>query len=212
MASFRQHITFGALIGVLGATVLYFYALVTDPFLLIVLFIITTIASFLPDLDSDSGVPFYILFGTFTLFCTGFGLYYALQEYPNQLEYIIGIPIGVVLTVWFLVGGVLKRFTHHRGMMHSIPTMAIAGLLTYLGAQYLDQGDAVSVILALAVAAGFASHLMLDEVHSELNMNGMPFVARRSLGTAMKLFSHSKGITLFTYLLLGLLVYKVLTF
>jgi len=208
VASFRQHITFGALIGVIGTTLLYFYAFVTDPLLLGLLFIVTTIASFLPDLDSDSGFPFYLLFGTFTLLCTGISLLYVLQHYSSNLYYEIGVPLGVGIVVWFGVGTILKKFTHHRGMMHSLPTMAIVGLAAYLVARYFNQGDTTASILALAVAAGFLSHLMLDEVHAELNMKGKPFIVRRSLGTAMKLFSPKKGITLFTYAVLALLIYK----
>jgi len=211
MASFRQHVTFGALIGVVGTTLLYFYAFVSDPFLLALLFVVTTIASFLPDLDSDSGIPFYTLFGTFTLLCTGLSLLYSLQHYGDNLYYIFGVPLVVAALVWFVVGAVLKKFTHHRGMMHSLPTMAIVGLCAYLGARYFQQGDTFSIILALAVAVGFLSHLVLDETHSELNMNGKPFVVRRSLGTAMKLFSNQKGINIFTYVVLAFLAYKALS-
>lgn len=209
MASFRQHITFGALIGALGATFLYFYAFVTDPTLLAILFATTIIASFLPDLDSDSGIPFYLLFGTFTLVCTAWALLYALRHYSGDLYYIIGLPLGMLIGVWFIVGHVLKKFTHHRGMMHSLPAMTIAGLLTFLFARYAGEGDMLAMFAALAVALGFASHLILDELHAELNMDGKPFLARRSLGTAMKLFSHSKRVTLFTYLLLAFLLYQV---
>ena len=200
MASFRQHVTFGALIGALGATFLYFYAFVTDPVLLAILFATTIIASFL--------IPFYMLFGTFTLVCAAWALLYALRQYPGDMYYIIGLPLGMLIGVWFVVGHILKKFTRHRGMMHSLPAMAIAGLLTFLFARYAGEGDMLAMFAAISVALGFASHLILDELHAELNMDGKPFIARRSLGTAMKLFSHSKGVTLFTYLLLVFLIYQ----
>ncbi len=211
MASFRQHVTFGALIGIVGTTLLYFYAFVTDPLLLALIFVVTTIASFLPDLDSDSGVPFYLLFGIFTLLCTGLSLLYALRHYPHDVYYLFGIPLGTALGVWFVGGTILKKFTHHRGMMHSLPTMLIVGTATYLITQYLGQGNTVAAVVAVGVMAGFFSHLVLDELHAELNMQGKPFVARRSLGTAMKLFSPQKGITVFTYVVLAFLLYKAVT-
>ncbi|MES2006676.1 MAG: metal-dependent hydrolase [Patescibacteria group bacterium] len=209
MALFREHVSVGAVAGAIGVTLLYFYALVTNPWLLLLLFLVTTAASFLPDLDSDSGVPFYTVFGLFTLGCTSFALYFTLTNYPHVWYTLVGIPAATLLFVWFIVGGIFKHFTKHRGIMHSIPAMGIVGLLAFLAARHLAQGETVSWWFAAAAALGFATHLILDEVHSEVNFEGVPFAAKKSLGTALKLFSQSKMVTISTYILLLFLGYVV---
>lgn len=209
MALFREHITVGALVAAVGVVLLYFYAIVTDPLLLALLFFVTVGASFLPDIDSDSGIPFYLIFGTFTLACAGIALYFALTKEYEELYLLIGVPVGTFLFVWFVIGAIFKSFTTHRGILHSIPATLIAGLLTFLVAKYLEHGETTSLTFALAVGAGYASHLILDELHAENILNGNPFERRRSLGSAVKLFSYSAGINIFTYLILVVLIYLV---
>jgi membrane-bound metal-dependent hydrolase YbcI (DUF457 family) len=204
---FKTHISLGALLAAVGVVLLYFYAAVTDPILLLFLFAVTAIGSFLPDLDIDTGTPFYIIYGLFTLLSGGAALYYMLSHGPYELYMVAGVPIAMMLFVWFVVGEVFKRFTHHRGIMHSIPAMAVVAVLAYIIAQHLQQGDGVAAAFAVAVALGYFSHLALDEIYAENAMGGNPFKNRRSLGTAMKFFSNSLWVTLFTYLLLFALVY-----
>jgi membrane-bound metal-dependent hydrolase YbcI (DUF457 family) len=203
MALFREHIAFGAVLASIGVTLLYFYAFVTDPVLLGVLFLVTVLGSFLPDIDSDTGVPFYLAFGTATLGCGAFALYYLLMHPPQTIYFLVGVPFATIIFVWFVVGTIFKRLTHHRGIMHSIPAMFIAGLTTFLAARSLEQGDYLSLIFASAVSLGVASHLLLDEIHSENLMDGNPFVHKRSLGTALKLFSRSAIVNIFTYTIIA---------
>ena len=210
MALFKEHVALGAVIATVGAVLLYFYAIVTDPLLLAILFLVTVVGSFLPDLDSDTGTPFYTVFGAFTLACGAATLYYLLKDHPGNLYLLIGAPIAVMLFVWFVVGTIFKHFTHHRGMMHSIPTMLIIALVAFLAARYLHQGQFTSLLFALAAGVGALSHLLLDEIHSDNLVDGNPFVTKKSLGTALKLFSQSPGINLFTYLLLAALIYKAI--
>jgi hypothetical protein len=209
MALFREHISFGAVIAAAGVVLLYFYAIVTDPLLLAILFAITCIGSFLPDIDSDTGTPFYAVYGVFTLACGAWAFYYFLKHPPENLYILAGAPILAMLLVWVVGGTLLKRFTRHRGMMHSVPAGLIAAALTFLAARHLEQGESLSLMFALATAIGFASHLVLDEIHSENLVDGNPFEHKRSLGTALKLFSRSGWINLFTYSLLAALLYLI---
>ena len=204
---FRTHISLGAVLASVGVVLLYFYAVVTDPWLLLLLFAVTAVGSFVPDLDIDTGIPFYLIYGLFTILSGAAALYYMLSHGPFLTYYVVGVPIAVMLFVWFIVGGVFRKFTHHRGIMHSIPAMGVAALLVYLAAKHLEQKNFIATAFAFAVALGYFSHLALDEIYAENAMGGNPFKTRKSLGTAVKFFSDSKFVTLFTYLLLFALVY-----
>ena len=207
MAVFRVHISLGALLAAVGVVLLYVYAVVTDPWLLALLFAVTAVASFVPDLDIDTGIPFYLIYGLFTILSGAASLYYVLQHGPYLIYYIVGVPFAVMLFVWFIIGGVFRKFTHHRGIMHSIPAMGVAALLSYLIAKHLEQGNMIATAFAAAAALGYFSHLALDEIYAENAMGGNPFTHRKSLGTAMKFFSDSLWVTLLTYLLLFALIY-----
>jgi len=210
MATFRAHVTVGAVASMIVVVAVYFYAFLTDPVLLAVLFGITVVGSFLPDVDSDSGIPFYMVFGSATLAATGAALFYALSRWPGQYEYIGGVPLVVMIVSWFLVGGIVKRFTKHRGIFHSIPAMAIAGLGVFLAAKHFGVDGDAAMLWGAGTAIGYASHLVMDEVHSDVNMDGNPFTNKKSLGTAVKFFSQSHGVTLATYLILVALLYTAM--
>src|SRR5262249_46288860 len=108
------------------------------------------------------------------------------------------------------VGGIVKHCTHHRGIWHSFPMMIIAALVTYLTSLYFGQTQQTAILFGLGMGAGFLSHLVLDELWSEVDHDGNPFTHKRSLGTAMKLFSESRKVNVVTYVILGALIYLVL--
>lgn len=208
MALFREHISVGAVVAGGIVVAAYNYGYMQDPMMLTTLFALTTIASFAPDLDSDSGLPFHLLFGTFTIACASAVFYYVLQTHVQDWRYVIGIPLGALAVIWFIGGAIFKHFTEHRGMMHSIPAALIAGLLTYLAALYVGVGIIFSGILSVAVVIGYVTHLILDEIHSSFSLGGIPFIPKRSLGTAIKFFApHAPVKNMATYVLLAWLVY-----
>ncbi len=207
---FREHIAIGAILSMIVVVGVYFYALVTDPWLLLLLFAVTTIGSFLPDVDSDSGMPFYLVFGSATVAATGVVLLYVLAHNSGDWRYIVGVPFVALIGFWFVVGGLIKRCTHHRGIYHSIPALAIAATATFLVARHFELPQNIAFVFAGAMAVGFASHLILDEMHSEVSSDGIPFIPKKSLGTALKLFSESRTVNTATYVLLAFLVYLAL--
>lgn len=210
MAMFREHIALGAMVAAAGCALLYSLAYITDARLLALLFLITIIMSFWPDLDSDSGLPFHLIYGTFTVSCAGVALYYMLQEYPENWHVYVGVPLGVLAFVWVVVGSVFKKVTRHRGMFHSLPAAAIAGLSTLLLARHLDHPNNVATLFALGATAGYMSHLLLDVLYDTVTLTGRTFLPIPRLGGAMKFFSSYTWANLFTYLLLFTLVYFVL--
>ena len=210
MAMFRHHISLGAIISTVGVILLLFYSLIVDPLHLGIFFVIGAFGSILPDFDSDSGLPFYLTFGGATLAFAGVVLFYTLSGHPANNYILVGVPLLALLGFWFIVGGLVKHCTHHRGIWHSFPMLAVASLATYLAATYFGEGRQTSILYAAAMGAGFLSHLVLDEVWSEVDHDGNPFTHKRSLGTAMKLFSESRKVNFFTYVLLAGLVYLVM--
>lgn len=204
---FREHIAVGAIASTIVVVVVYFYALVTDPLLLLFLFGVTTVGSFLPDVDSDSGIPFYFVFGAATLAATGVVLLYTLAHAPHDWRYLGGIPAASLVFFWFVIGGLIKRMTHHRGIYHSLPALAIAATATFLLARHYGLTDPVAMIFGGAMSVGFATHLILDELHAGITLDGIPFNPKRSFGTAIKFFSDSRSVNIAAYSLLAVMLY-----
>ncbi len=96
--------------------------------------------------------------------------------------------------------------TVHRGVIHSVPYMAILGLaLTYLSYDILHLPLTVSWFYGLFLFGGAMVHLALDELYS-VNLSNMKM--KRSSGTAMKFYQHKdKWWYLLLYVILALLVY-----
>ena len=108
----------------------------------------------------------------------------------------------VGLIVYFVIGLLFRKFTVHRGMFHSIPAALMSGLLAvYFFIPYGWDKDELRLV-AISVAAGYLCHLLLDEINSAVNISGVPFVPKRSLGTALKLFSQSRAINVSFYTVL----------
>lgn len=207
---FREHVAIGAIVAMVFVVVVFFYALITDPFLLIILFVTTIVGSFLPDVDSDSGIPFYMVFGTATLGATGVVLLYTLAQEYGDWRYIVGIPAAAFVFFWVIVGSLVKKKTRHRGMFHSIPATIIAGAATLLIARHYGLSTLTAHVYGAGMAIGYLTHLVLDELHAGITLDGNPFTPKKSLGTALKLFADSNGVNIATYLMLTVLVYTAL--
>jgi hypothetical protein len=211
MAMFREHIAIGAIISMIVVVVAYFYALVTNPLLLLFLFGASIVGSFLPDVDSDSGLPFYLVFGTATLAATGIVLLYTLSsQYAGDWRYLVGIPFAAMLGFWFLVGGIVRRWTHHRGIYHSLPALGISAVGTFLLARHYGLDETTALVFGGAMAAGFASHLILDELHAGITLDGIPFNPNKAFGSAFKMFTKANHVNIAAYTLLAALVYTAL--
>ncbi len=209
MAMFREHIGWGAVTAVLFVVVVYVYAFATDVALLGLLFLTAVIGSFLPDVDSDSSMPFYLVFGAMTVSVGGVALLYALPL-TTDWRFLVGVPVGAVAFTWFVVGAIIKRLTHHRGMFHSLPALAIAGLGAFVLAREYGLSETHAFLFGGAMALGYLTHLMLDEVYDGVTLEGLPFVRSDVLGGSLKMFARSNPVNIATYSLLALLLYHAL--
>lgn len=208
---FREHIAWGAIVAMVVVVALYSYALVTDIALLVFLFGVTVIGSFLPDTDSDSSMPFYLVFGAMTLAVTTMVTFYTLASaYATDWRYLVGIPGASLVFFWVVVGGIIKRLTHHRGMFHSLPALGISAVGTFLLAKQYGFSQEVALYFGAAMAAGFFTHLILDEIYAGITLDGVLFNPKSTFGGATKLFGTSTPVNTATYTLLATLIYVAL--
>jgi membrane-bound metal-dependent hydrolase YbcI (DUF457 family) len=160
---------------------------------------ITVISAFLPDLDSDTGIPLKILLTTLS-FIGGGIIGWILFKVDNfSLTHLILYTLSFILFIYYGVGGLIKKMTHHRGIFHSIPSVFLSILLTLTFLNYFSITNSLKFVLSLSVGIGYLSHLILDEMNSIVNLEGIPFIPKKSLGTALKLYSSRWVITLLIY-------------
>ena len=199
MASFRTHISFGLGAGILGVIGLVGAAIADAPGFLIAVFAAATLGSVLPDIDSDSGIPFHVSFGTLTIVASAL-VFSSVHEATNgDIRALVIWTVGTAVFVWVIVGYVFKRITRHRGMAHSIPAAVLAGLCTFFLASRYTFTDAESFILAVAMTAGFLVHLILDEIYAAVNFQGTVFIPNKAFGTALKFTSGNRFINFAIY-------------
>jgi membrane-bound metal-dependent hydrolase YbcI (DUF457 family) len=200
MANFKTHIAWGSLVGVALVVFALIYSLFSGLELIFLVFLATLIGSFLPDLDLDEGVPFQIIFGLLGVTLAGLVFYNFYQDGLRDWMKLALAPLLIFTVIRFGAGYIFEKFTEHRGMFHSIPAAALFGLIAVWILEFFSLGTAERVYLGVAVTAGYIGHLILDEIYSSVNLRGHSLLPKRSLGSALKLYSGSKITTLFFYL------------
>lgn len=202
MAGFRTHITVSGICGVVygGAAV---QPLGFHPDAAILAAGLTTAGGMLPDLDSDSGVPVREMFGLAAIIGPMLLVPRLVQMDLSREAILASLLFGYII-IRYPVANMFRWFTVHRGMYHSLPAMAIAGLCVYLAYHSPDQR--IRLLLAGGVMIGFLSHLVLDEIYS-VDWRGVRIKLKSSAGSAVKLASTSIPATITCYLILGGLGY-----
>ncbi len=203
MAGYKAHFAFGVLTAACVAVamlVISWVSLMVMP----VVFLLAVIGSMLPDLDSDTGVPVRLLFGTLAVATIGLVLFYVMNNTATSWPQQGLIAVGAGLFVYFIIGGIFKHFTAHRGVFHSIPAALVMGLVAMSVSGILGIGEKLALAVGLAITAGYLSHLVLDEINSTVNLSGIPFKPNKSLGTALSLTGGSKMTTTAIYVALVL--------
>ncbi|MCA9124786.1 MAG: metal-dependent hydrolase [Planctomycetaceae bacterium] len=201
MADFRTHISTSTIIGIgygaagylqLGAP-LETCALAAG---------LCSVSGMLPDLDSDSGVP---VRETMSLAAAVVPMLMMdrFSHFGWSHETMVFAGMIMYLAIRFGVASIFKKYTVHRGMWHSIPAAASAGLLAFLVCTCDDM--TMRWYKAAAVVIGFLSHLVLDELWSiDIRRGRLRF--KKSFGTAMKFYSGSMWANISTYGKLALLL------
>lgn len=199
MASFRSHVSLGIASGILGAVALVSLAVLDTPSFVLLMFVSAVLGSVLPDMDSDSGIPFHVSFSSFAVVAASLAGASVYQETPDDAVRVALWTAGAFVFVYLVLGSVFKRFTRHRGMAHSLPAALLAGLATFFLAVHFSFTDMEAFVLAVSMIAGYVGHLALDEVYAAVNFHGTPFIPNKALGSALKLFSNDRLVNLAVY-------------
>ena len=96
MANFKTHVWFGAVLAVVAVIFILISSLVLSDFAFFWVISAVLVGSFLPDLDSDEGLPFQILFGAFSLLCTGSIFYVLFQNGEKVNDAYSGSTVKVI--------------------------------------------------------------------------------------------------------------------
>jgi hypothetical protein len=204
MAGFRTHITTSTVLGIgygAGAHLLYNVPLPTAGLAAA----LCSVSGMLPDIDSDSGVPLResLAFAAAVVPMLMLERFRELQFAPETIALAGAV---IYLAIRFGLGGMLKRYTVHRGMFHSLPAAVIFGEVAFL----ICHSDDLNLRLykAGAVVLGVMSHLVLDEIWSISFRGGIPRL-KKSFGTAIKVWGDDLWANFSTYAKLGLLTWLV---
>lgn len=206
MAGFKTHTSVGTITGFVLMIAVYLLGWATNFPIAVYIFIATALGSFLPDLDSDTGLPYQIIFGLYSLVAAAIAFYVAYNITAGNVLIALIAPAATFVLMRFVLAPLFKRYTKHRGMFHSIPAMLIAFFGSLLIVSFFRLPIVDKFLIALAVAIGYLSHLILDEIYSTNILTGK-FKPKKSLGTATKFFSKSQASNIFVYLLLFALMY-----
>ena len=204
MASFNVHLTVGLVVSGLGATAALVSGL-ASPQAVLPLFLLGTLGSLLPDIDSDSSVPVRIAFSVLAIVAAFLVMLRSSALFSSLLELVV-VWVATYIFFRFVVFALFSRLTVHRGVFHTVPAILLSGFLTSALAYRLFAVGAGDAWLAGGfVAAGYLVHLTLDELYS-VNLFGTH--TKRSFGTALKLGSRtSVAATVYLYVVtLGMLL------
>jgi membrane-bound metal-dependent hydrolase YbcI (DUF457 family) len=194
MADFTTHVTTSSLLGVAYGGAAYAW-LDTPPTTCVLAGALCGVSGMLPDLDSDSGVPLRESIA-FSAAVVPMLLIERFRHYGLSTEEMVLAGAAIYAAIRFGFAWLLKKYTVHRGMFHSLPAALIAGLCAFM---ICASGDlAVRFYKSGAVLAGFLSHLLLDELWAIRFQHGIPRL-KKSFGTAMKLWSDSTWANVSTY-------------
>ena len=209
LAGFKTHITTSSVLGVAygGAGALWMQGPQGEvPIATCVLGAgLCSIGGMLPDLDSDTGVP---LRETVAFIAATVPL--LLMDRFSQMgfssEAMVAAGVVAYLVIRFGLLAVLKKFTVHRGMFHSLPAAMIAAEIGFL----LCSGETLTqrYYKGGGLLLGFMSHLILDEIWS---VDFKQARLKSSFGTATKFWGSSRLANVGVYIvviMLSLIVWK----
>ncbi|MEA2012108.1 MAG: metal-dependent hydrolase [Verrucomicrobiota bacterium] len=198
MAGFKQHI-FGGMVTGVGGAVLSVMTLGLTASQGAIAFILATLASIIPDIDSDTSKPVRMLFGYLGILLPIVVLHIFYPNGASMETLVLVLVLGYIL-VRDIISVIFLKFTSHRGIIHSIPAAVICGEVTYL--LFRQSSLKPRILFACICFVGYMVHLMMDEIWS---VDLMGASIKRSFGSAITFVAGNKLKTILAYLLIALL-------
>ncbi len=202
MADFKTHVTTSSVLGVGYAAAGMYMGVPWESAL--IAGGLCGVGGMLPDIDSDSGIPFRESMALAAAVVPMMMLP-RLQTLGLNHEQIVLAGMGSYLFVRFAVAKMIAKYTVHRGMFHSIPAILIFGGLAFLLSNTADLH--LRYFKAVGVMLGVLSHLTLDEIYS-VDVRGLRL--KKSAGTALKLWGKSTWSNISAYGKLAIIVVMIL--
>lgn len=184
MADFRMHMLGAAVVSGVVATGMAMVQAGSEEQVL-GYFALGVVGGLLPDIDSDTSIPIRVAFNVLSVIAA-FVVVFHFSARLSLLELMI-LGGGTFVLIRYGVFSVFTGYTVHRGLIHTIPAAAIAGMITVLLAYRVFGFPVLSAWTAGSfVTLGFLVHLLLDELYS-VDLMGMHL--KQSFGTALSLGS-----------------------
>ncbi|MBN2580279.1 MAG: metal-dependent hydrolase [Pirellulales bacterium] len=185
MAGFKTHITVSSALGVGYGAAAHFGLGVPWPTSVLAAGL-CGVSGMLPDLDSGPGVPLRESCA-FAAAVVPMMLLDRFQQWGMSNEMIVLAGAACYFLIRFGLAELLKKYTVHRGMFHSLLAALIFAEIAFL----LSSGEIQwRIVKAVGVLLGFVSHLALDELYSIEWRRGRVGI-KKSFGTALKIFGKS---------------------
>lgn len=203
MGSFKQHLA-GAIItaGACGAVSHSIYhARLEDS---AAAGLICIFGGILPDVDCPTSRPADFVVTIFSVLAPVFALQ-AMHYDTLTPSRILLIAVVSYVFARYGIREFIKRFTVHRGIIHSIPMALIWGCVVFLSFRHSSR--IIQYLVGISSVVGFLTHLIIDEMFSLVDISGGKFTPKKSLGSALKFFSHSLLANLLIYVSLIILLF-----
>jgi len=196
MADFKTHLAGGIILGSGSALV----ALIVINLNFVQSFSVFTmgiVGGILPDIDSDSGKPLNLIFGTMSVLLPALLLGKISIVESFTPEFLVSYFVCSYFIINYLICGLVKKITIHRGIIHSLPFAVLSGEVGYL--LFATSGQNVAITVGGAVFMGCLVHLILDELHSFTFKYKIIPVLKKSSGTALKFKSDNSILSISLY-------------
>jgi hypothetical protein len=155
--------------------------------------VLCSVAGMLPDLDSGPGRPMHESV-CFAAAAIPMMMMDRFRYWGWDHESMILAGALIYLFIRFVLYDLMKKFTVHRGIFHSLPVALIFCEFAFL---VCTAGDLnLRYFKAGAIAVGFMSHLILDEIWS---IDFRHHRLKSSFGTALKMWSECRWATALAY-------------
>ena len=196
MANFNVHLNIAAAAsGIFAATLASFHMI--DIKTSFYCFFAGIIGGILPDIDHDNSVPVRII----QFIISNLVAFLVVYNYLGKLKLLEVVTLWIGIYILFeIIFFFFKKFTTHRGIIHSIPMGMLFGLITVLFLNnILHLNIIVSYYIGIFIFIGYLTHLLLDEIYS-VDLSGNKI--KKSFGSALKVSSKDTKINLLVYSLI----------